>query len=84
MNGPVTGAILSQEQEEKMTKEAGAKTTDEMRPDRHTGQVAFADAIHHTHMGAEETCIADADSCIDAYTICINDPAFQELRHHRK
>ena len=72
------------EQEEKMSKNAGAKTACEMRADRRTGQTTLTNTIHHAHVGAEEPRIADADGCIDAYSISINDSAFQELRHHRK
>ena len=48
-----------------MPKDTGAKTANEMGANRHTGQVAFADSIHHAHMGAQETSIADANGGIN-------------------
>ena len=67
-----------------MRKDTGAKPTYEVGADRHAGQTALTNAIHHTHVGAEESCIADTDGCKDTYSIGINNSAFQKLGHHRQ
>ncbi len=67
-----------------MPKDPGAKTANEVGANCHTGQTTLTNAVHHTHVGAEESCIAYADGCKDTYSISINDPAFQKLWHHRQ
>ena len=62
-----------------MPEYAGAKTTCEMTANGDAGQAALANTVHHSHMGAQESGVANADCRVDAYVICINNPAFKEL-----